>query len=114
MASTEQRSLFDLVNARVPRKDVNKLGSAIVNGPTLVDEWEGKRLAGQLGRVFEYMKDGQWRTLSQITLVCAPGTEAAMSARLRDIRNKQGHTVNRRRVGNPKDGAYEYQVILKQ
>ena len=69
------------------------------------------RLKGQLSRVFQLMSDGQWRTLKEIHDVIG-GSEAAISARLRDLRKeKYGlHTVERWGNGN---GLFRYRVIVK-
>jgi hypothetical protein len=69
------------------------------------------RLKGQLLRVFEHMKDGQWRSLASIVLYCG-GTEASISARLRDLRKpKFGmHQVERRNIHG---GLWQYRVVVK-
>ena len=43
------------------------------------------RLTGQLRRVYDLMSDGEWRTLAQIAQLIG-GSEAGVSARLRDLR----------------------------
>jgi len=70
------------------------------------------RLTGQLLRVFDCMKDGRWRTLSELHRV-AGATEASVSARLRDLRKSRfgGHTVNRRARGERERGIFEYQLV---
>jgi hypothetical protein len=54
------------------------------------------------------MADGRWRTLGEIQAACG-GSEAAVSARLRDLRKvrHQSHIVERRRVAG---GLWEYRV----
>jgi hypothetical protein len=88
-----------------------------MNQPTLFDgitynaTQDETRLSGQLQRVKTLMLDGQWRTLAQIaTAVC--GSEAGVSARLRDCRKVRfgAHTVERRRVDG---GLWQYRVISK-
>lgn len=64
-----------------------------------------ERLTRLLDRVERYMSDGRWRTLADISAYCR-GTEASVSARLRDLR-KMGYVVDRRRVG---PGLFEYRV----
>ena len=96
-----------------------------------VDEFDGEtfnhwldsaRLHGQLLRVFRVMRDGKWRSLARIQLECIafrtkPGrdSEAAISARLRDLRKPKfgGHTVKRRRVPG-ENGLHEYQLVLRK
>ena len=69
---------------------------------------DGKRLTGLLNSVKYIMQDGQWRTLAQIVLL-AGGSEAGVSARLRDLRKAKfgGYTVDHRRLSN---GLWEYRI----
>lgn len=71
------------------------------------------RLSTQLAKVFTCMKDSKWRTLSEIQEIIRCGSEAGISARLRDLRkSKWGeHTINRRRRGTPELGLWEYQLV---
>ena len=64
------------------------------------------RLASQLDRVKRLMSDGRYRTLAEIRAAVG-GSEAGISARLRDLRKHRNgaHTVNRRRRT---EGTYEY------
>ena len=57
------------------------------------------RLTGQLNRVYELMSDGEWRTLTQIAQAVG-GSEAGVSARLRDLRKPHcgSHDVLRNRI----------------
>lgn len=70
------------------------------------------RLGDQYLTVEKVMRDGKWRTLSEIALDChfADGKhypEASVSARLRDMRNLHGWTIARR-ARNAKRGLIEY------
>jgi hypothetical protein len=68
------------------------------------------RLSRQLVRVQDLVRDGQWRTLREISeAVSAP--EASVSARLRDLRKPQfgGYNIERRSVDGVA-GLYEYRV----
>lgn len=58
-----------------------------------------ERLSGMLSRVATVMADGRWHTLRELATVTG-GSEAAVSARLRDLRKPRfgGHTVERRYV----------------
>jgi len=69
------------------------------------------RLRGQLGRVYALMLDGKWHRLRDLAKD-AKGSEAGVSARLRDLRKERhgGHTVERRRV---EGGLFEYRLILR-
>jgi hypothetical protein len=86
-----------------------------MNEPTLFDgvtfepAQDAARLTGQLERVRNLMCDGQWRTLSEIA-VRVGGSEAGVSARLRDLRKEKfgAHTVERKRVDG---GLWVYRVI---
>jgi len=64
-----------------------------------------------LDRVRDLMRDGRWRTLAEIVELCG-GSEAGVSARLRDLRKPQhgGRRVERRRRGEPRLGLWEYRL----
>lgn len=73
------------------------------------------RLTGQIKRIYDLMQDGAWRTLREISQV-TDDPEASISAQLRGLRSERfgGRTVNRQRRGDPKQGLYEYQLIVKK
>ena len=76
-----------------------------------------KRLTGQNLGVFNCMKDGSWRTLSEIEETLGDGhSQAGISARLRDLRKEKfgSHTVDRRRRGNAYKGLHEYRLIVNK
>ena len=78
------------------------------DGATYDAERDYARLNGQLGRVYQLMKDGHWRTLGHIAAL-VNGTEAAVSAKLRDLRKaKYGALVVERR--HIKRGLFQYRV----
>lgn len=84
--------------------------SLLFDGPTFDARQDGKRLGTLMDRVIVLMRDGQWRTLAAIRGECG-GTEASVSARLRDLRKERfgSFIVERRRVdGAP--GLWEYRV----
>ena len=64
--------------------------------------------------VYGCMSDQQWRTLAEIRAFIKCGSEAGISARLRDLRKKTWgqNVVNKRRRGDPSLGIYEYQLIV--
>lgn len=72
------------------------------------------RLAGQIAKVYELMKDGRYRTLEQIANA-AECLETSASARLRDLRKARfgNHAVESRRVEGP-TALYEYRLIVNQ
>src|SRR5688500_11391558 len=90
------RSLFDTA----PRFD----------GASFDPVFDADRLTRQLGRVFELMGDAQWRTLDDIRTF-AGGSEAGVSARLRDLRKVKfgGYQVERRRRRT--GGTWEYRLL---
>lgn len=84
------------------------------DGSTYNAEHDEIRLSGQMAAVFTCMSDGRWRTLAEIRAEIKRGSEAGISARLRDCRKQKhgGSIVNRRRRGNSGDGLFEYQLIV--
>ena len=82
------------------------------NGPDLTIE-DNKRLTKQYDRIFDYMKDGKWRTLYDISKTLGY-PESSVSAQLRHMRKPRfgSHTINRNRVQTPNGGTYEYQLIV--
>lgn len=79
------------------------------DGKTYQPSRDYARLNGQLARVHGALKDGHWWTIRSLAQAVG-GTEAAVSARIRDLRKPKfgGHTVERRFVGN---GLFEYRLI---
>lgn len=63
-------------------------------------------------RIFDLMKDGVWRTQSEIRTALKLGPDVAITSRLRDYRKEEfgSHTLNLRRAGDPTAGRYEYQL----
>lgn len=84
----------------------------LFDGVTIDPELDHVRLGGQMQRVYYWMKDGQWRTLHQLAII-ASGTEASVSARLRDLRKPQWgeHTVEKRRDTEEDVGLWYYRLI---
>ncbi len=71
------------------------------------------RLTGQIKRIYEFMSDGKWRTLSEIE-ESTGDAQASISAQLRNLR-KEGfgsHTIHKRRRGDRTDGLFEYSLDL--
>lgn len=69
------------------------------DGATYEPGADHARLTGQLARVLDLMRDGKWRTLGQIA-EAVQGSEAGVSARLRDLRKPRfgAYMVDRERV----------------
>lgn len=80
------------------------------DGATYEPEHDQKRLSGQLFSVRILMGDGKWRTLREIQAIVG-GSEAGVSARLRDLRKPRfgAYTIERRRVDG---GLYAYRMAL--
>lgn len=90
---------------------LEKTDQLYFDGATYEADKDKVRLTGQLGKIFEYMRDGEWRTLEAI----GDATGAPMpsvSTRLRDFRKDRfgAYTVERRRVND--SGLYEYRLVL--
>lgn len=77
-------------------------------GETYEPELDEVRLTRLLDRVRDLMSDGHWRMLSNIQAYCG-GSEASVSARLRDLR-KEGLRVERMRIQG-KNGVWIYRVV---
>jgi hypothetical protein len=80
------------------------------DGSTYEPDRDHARLKGQLGRVYILMLDGRWRTLGEIAAAVA-GSEAAVSARLRDLRKAKygSHLIERRHHHR---GLHSYRLVL--
>lgn len=59
--------------------------SRAFDGETYEPELDFDRLTTLLERVYKRMSDGHWHTLAELATHCG-GTEASVSARLRDLR----------------------------
>ncbi len=82
--------------------------STAFDGKTYDPKRDHTRLDGQLGRVFRLMTDEKWRTLREIARHVG-GSEAAVSARLRDLRKEKYGSleVERRHLDK---GLWEYRL----
>jgi hypothetical protein len=69
-----------------------------------------QRLAGQIGRVFAFMRSGEWHTLGEIAAATGD-PEASVSAQLRHLRKKRfgSHGVEKKYLGN---GLYSYRLLV--
>jgi len=81
------------------------------NGDDYQPDRDDVRMSGQLERVFNCMKDGQWRTLGKISEVTGD-PEASISAQLRHLRKDRfgGHTIEKEYISN---GLYRYLLKVK-
>ncbi len=82
------------------------------NGADYDHERDVVRLGGQLERIYNLMKDGQFRTLDEISQFTGD-PPASISAQLRHLRKKRfgEHKVEREYI---RDGLYKYKLILNQ
>lgn len=80
------------------------------DGETYVPALDQERLSSQFLQVKDLMSDGQWHTLTEIATAVG-GSEAAVSARVRDLRKSRfgGYTVERRRATQ---GLFEYRLVV--
>ena len=69
------------------------------------------RLATLNGLVLEALESGGWMTLGEIREAVGRGSEAGISARIRDLHNKFGKEYEKRRRGAPGDGLWEYRLV---
>jgi hypothetical protein len=83
------------------------------DGSTYDPALDGPRLGSQLASVHRALSDGSWWTLRDLALVCG-GSEAGVSARLRDLRKSRfgGHEVERERV--PGRGLWRYRLLARK
>ena len=81
------------------------------NGSNYVHAIDAPRLAGQMQRVFELMKDGAWRTLGEIAAATGD-PESSVSAQLRHLRKSRfgSHVIEKRSRGDRTVGLWEYQL----
>ena len=104
--------------ANQDRREVNPLyvtpALPLFDGLTYNAVFDESRLVGQWAKVYGCMKDGRWRTLAEIRAFIDGGSEAGISARLRDLRKEKwgSHTVERRRRGDSKRGIFEYRLEI--
>lgn len=80
------------------------------DGVTYKAVFDHTRLSSQLGRVYGVLRDGQWYTLSELSIL-ANGPEASVGARLRDLRKDKfgGYTVDRKRLSG---GLFAYRLEI--
>lgn len=81
------------------------------NGPCFSTEHDSQRLTNQMGRVFNLMRDGKWRTLDEIAHETGD-PHASISAQLRHLRKPRfgAHEVEKRPRGDRGSGLWEYKL----
>jgi hypothetical protein len=82
------------------------------DGETYSAELDYKRLRGQILKVYDVMRDGRWHSLAELAQR-VDGSEAWVSARIRDFRKEKygSRTVLRRRVAG--GGFYWYRLVTE-
>ena len=85
---------------------------ATIQGSNFDERLDRERLTGQLKAIYEFMKDGRFKTLSEISgATLAP--ESSVSAQLRNMRKKPYYfTVEKQRRGEPTQGLWEYRLSV--
>jgi len=84
------------------------------NGSDYKPELDEKRLTTQIQKIFNIMKDGEYRGLTAIKeLLNTNAGEASVSAQLRNLRKTSGgsHELLKKRTGEPKNGYWIYKII---
>ena len=83
------------------------------NGSDYSPKFDNIRLSKQILRVFDAMKDSQWRTLGEIESITGD-PQASLSAQLRNLRKQRfgSHEVFKQIRGERKDGLYEYRLVI--
>lgn len=96
------------------REAVTGASSITFDGVTILPV-DVPRLANQIGKVFELMRDGRYRTLDQIAVKC-DCLQTSAGARLRDLRKPRfgSHDVVSRRVADSEEVLYEYKLIVNE
>lgn len=81
------------------------------DGPVYDPAVDDERMTKQLGRVYDLMIDGKFRTLREIAATTGD-PESSVSAQLRHLRKpKHGsYIVERRPCGDRTHGLFEYQL----
>jgi hypothetical protein len=81
------------------------------NGPVYDPALDHERLTKQLGRVFEAIRDGEWRTLAELEAMTGGEPQASISAQLRHLRKPRfGNYVIEKRRREPEGGTWEYRM----
>jgi hypothetical protein len=100
----------DLFTSQQPSRIIPKASEIRFNGSDYNRKADDNRLTGQVFRVFNCMRDGNWRTLEEIQAITGD-PQASISAQLRHLRKERfgSHLVNKRNNGN---GLFQYQLIV--
>jgi hypothetical protein len=93
------------------RAQLPERSSMRFDGETYEPALDQVRLSGQMLRVFRALAQGRWLTLRDLSSECG-GSEAGVSARLRDLRKARfgAHIVERRRIQGVRGDIFEYRI----
>jgi len=88
------------------------------NGSDYIPKFDQSRLKGQILRVYDLMRDGTWRTLSEIEGELNQKhpehlhPAASISAQLRHLRKERfgSHIIEKRPRGDREHGLFEYKL----
>ena len=85
------------------------------DGPTYDPKHDLIRLTGQIQRVFDAIKDGNWYTLDEIHNK-TNDPHASISAQLRHLRKERfgSYAVDKRPKGNRSNGLWEYRLTISK
>lgn len=115
IAMTQTRLDFadsDRRAANPTRWEAAKQSPPVAEGFTYEPEADKERISTLQQAVIDCMTDGNWRTLAEIRNAIGKGSEAGISARIRDMRKSRcgSHIVERRRRLDKSQGLFEYRV----
>lgn len=81
------------------------------DGETYIASFDDTRLSNQLSRVYDVLRNGQWYTLRELSIL-ANGPEASIGARMRDLRKDKfgGYTVDTKRLSG---GLFAYRLKIE-
>ena len=87
----------------------------LFNGSDYVPHFDDTRLKGQMKRIYDVMKDGKFRTLSEIEQLTGE-PQASISAQLRHFRRERfgSNIINKRIRGERSCGLWEYSLIINK
>lgn len=82
------------------------------DGAEYIDSVDNERLTGQLKRIYDCCKDGNWRTLSEIEQTTGDPS-SSISAQLRNLRKERfgNYQVEKRARGDRSHGLFEYRLL---
>lgn len=104
------RRLLQIAIDRILQAAEDRSPSPDFDGDTYDPGLDKARLTKQLGRVFECMKDGKWRTIPEISTITGDPMHTSLSARLRDLRKRNfgSYIVDEKRQGD--GGLFMYRL----